>query len=353
MKSRSGRLHWILVDLRIAGVACVLALVALEARAHLSHQELHFLYEVNRARHDPPGWAAEYGLGSRTGGDGQPATLLGVAPRPPLAMNETLVDSSGFKAEEMAEFNYFLHQSQVGAPNGLWPNELVRNQFLYPLPMLVPDPDNPGLSYSFPDDFNSLESIACGSGPGNQNLTQAINALTLLIVDAGDPGLGHRVHLLAMNEFNTLFTESGAGYGASASADCRNYWAFHTGVTDPAGQFLTGVVFGDGDGDDLYDPGEGLAGVTVNVGAEQTTTNDAGGWSLSIADGTHAVSCQGGGFAGTAQALVAVAGANREVDCVSGFDGLVVDFVPEPPEALAAMAAILAVAALARRRRVA
>jgi len=46
-------------------------------------QELHFLYEVNRARHDPPAWAAEYGLGSQIGGDGMPVTLIGVEPRPP------------------------------------------------------------------------------------------------------------------------------------------------------------------------------------------------------------------------------------------------------------------------------
>ena len=74
-------------------------------------QELHFLYEVNRARHDPPAWAAEYGLGSQTGGDGLPTTLIGVDPRPPLALNTTLVNSARYKAQEMAINNYFGHQS--------------------------------------------------------------------------------------------------------------------------------------------------------------------------------------------------------------------------------------------------
>jgi hypothetical protein len=343
---------------RAAARACAalaaagLALLADAAGAHLTEQELHFLYELNRARSDPPGWAAEQGLGSRTGGDGQPTTLVGVEPRPPLAMNETLVDSSGFKAEEMAAANYFAHQSQV-APNFYHPNELVRNVFGYPLPFQVPAPG--GGFFLFSDDFNSVESIACGYGPGTQNLTQAIHALTLLIVDAGVPSLGHRTHLLATNEFNTIFSEAGAGYGNNNAANCRNYWAFHTGVTDPAGQFLTGVAFDDGDGDDLFDPGEGLAGVTVSVGATQTTTNDAGGWSLPADDGLHAVSCQGGGFAGTGSANVAVSGANRQVDCVSGFDGLYVDFVAvwEPPRTLSAALAGLAVVLLARRRRAA
>jgi hypothetical protein len=336
---------------RAALAAGGIALLASSAGAQLTEQELHFLYELNRARNDPPGWAVEQGLGSRTGGDGQPTTLVGVEPRPPLAMNEDLVGSSGFKAEEMAAANYFAHQSQVGAPNGLWPNELVRNVFGYPLPAQVPAPG--GGFFLFSDDFNSVESIACGYGPGTQNLTLAIHALTLLIVDAGVPSLGHRTHLLATNEFNSIFTEAGAGYGNNNAANCRNYWAFHTGVTDPAGQFLTGVAFDDGDGDDLFDPGEGLAGVTVNVGAEQTVTNDAGAWSLAVDDGTHAVSCQGGGFGGTGSAPVPVSGANRQVDCVSGFDGLYVDFVAvwEPPQALSGVVAVFLVAALARRSR--
>ena len=62
-----------------------------------------------------------------------------------------------------------------------------------------------------------------------------------------------------------------------------------------------------------------------------------------------------GGIAGTGSASVSVSGANRQVDCVSGFDGLFVDFVPvwEPPQALSATLAVLVVAALARRGRAA
>ncbi len=338
---------------RVALAVGGIAVVADGASAHLTEQELHFLYEVNRARHDPPGWAAEQGLGLRTGGDGQPTTLVGVEPRAPLALNETLVDSAGFKAEEMAASDYCEHQSQVGAPNGLWPNELVRG-LGYPLPINVPIPSGGGF-YVFADDTNGVESIACGYqiGGGIRDYSQAVNAVTGLIVDAETDTLGHRKHLLAIDEFNTVFTEAGPGYGFDPSSLLLNHWAFHTGVTDPAGQFLTGVAFGDGDGDDLFDPGEGLAGVTVNVGAGQTTTNDAGGWSLAVADGAHAVSCGGGGFAGTASASVSVAGANRQVDCVSGFEGLYVDFVAvwEPPQTLSATLALLVVCVLARRAR--
>jgi hypothetical protein len=331
-------------------VAGAVVLAPRGAAAQLSQQELHFLYELNRARHDPPAWAAEQGLGARTGGDGQPTTLVGVAPRPPLALNGVLVDSSGFKAEEMAANDYFAHQSAVG-PAFLWPNELVRNVFGYPLPAMVPAPG--GGFFVLPDDFNSLESLACGFGSGTSNLALAIHALTLLVVDAGVPSLGHRRHLLATDDFNSIFTEAGVGYGSDLAASCRNYWAFQTGVTDPPGRFLTGVAFQDGDGDDLFDPGEGLAGVTVSVGAAQTATDEAGGWSLEVAEGTHGVSCVGGGFAGTASALVPVSGASRQVDCVSGFDGLFVDFVAvwEPPRTLSAALALAAASLLARHSR--
>src|SRR5262249_22249090 len=149
---------------------------------------LHFLYEVNRARHDPPAWAAEYGLGAQTGGDGQPVTLVGVEPRPPVALNTTLVDSSRFKAQEMATNDYFGHQSQVGPPF-YWPNELVRTVFGYPLATQVPDPLGGAFFYTLPDDSNQIESISAGFGPGQNDQTQAINAVIGLIVDAGIPGL--------------------------------------------------------------------------------------------------------------------------------------------------------------------
>ena len=42
-----------------------------------------------------------------------------------------------FKAQELANFNYFAHQSQV-APDYYWPNELARNVFGYPLAATVP-----------------------------------------------------------------------------------------------------------------------------------------------------------------------------------------------------------------------
>ena len=331
----------------IVALGTTVAAVAVRA-ADPTAQELHFLYEVNRARHDPPAWAAEYGLGAQNGGDGQPVTLIGVEPRPPLALNTTLVNSARFKAQELATNNYFGHQSQVG-PNFYWPNELARNVFGYPLAMHVPDSCVPSC-YSLFDDANQIESLAAGYGSGTADRTKGVNVVIGLIVDSGVPSLGHRLHLLAMTDFNAVFVEAGPGYGVSLTADYVNYWAFHTGVKANVETFLTGVAFSDGNGNSLFDPGEGLAGVTVQAGLLFATTGATGGYSLLIPSGTHAVTCSGGGFGGTAAASVGVIGFNRELDCISGQAGAIVDFVPEPGAAALGLAAAAALLATRRLR---
>lgn len=324
------------------------ATVAVRA-ADPTAQELHFLYEVNRARHDPPAWAAEYGLGSQTGGDGMPVTLIGVAPRPPLALNMTLVGSARFKAQEMATNDYFDHHSMVG-PNFYWPNELVRDVFGYPLPMQMPAMCMMPNCYMMYDDSNQIESIAAGFGPDRFDLSQGVNAMIGLIMDTDYPNLAHRVHLLGMDDFNALFVEAGPGYGLSMAALYHNYWAFHTGMKASAETFLTGVVFHDGNGNSRFDPGEGLAGVTVQAGLFSAMTGATGGYSMAIPSGTHAVTCGGGGFDGSASASVGVTGFNREVDFISGRENAYLDFVSVPEPGAAALGLVAAAALVATRR---
>lgn len=324
----------------LAGAALVAGGLAEGAlAADPTDQEQLFVYEVNRARNDPPAWATEVGIDTLTGGDGELADLEGVTPMPPLAINGDLVASSRFHATEMADNNYFAHQSAV---TGDWPNKMARDAG-YPL------------WSTLADDANNIESISCGFGEGLSDQTQALNAVKLLIVDEGVPSLGHRIHLLGQGDFYSTFVEAGAGFGQNLSADCRNYWAFHTGLKDTVETFLTGVVYDDANGNDLYDAGEGLAGVTVDVDGTPTTTNAAGGWALAVADGSHTVAASGGGFAGSTQVSVPVSGANREVDFVSGMEGAFVDFmpVPEPASWLGQLAGLGTLGALARRRRAA
>ena len=129
------------------------------------------IYELNRARNNPARFDTENNLS---------VDLSGVAAQPPLAVNNNLVGFASFHAEEMATFNYFAHTSAV---TGDQPNKMARDNG-YPLPAF------------YPDAANNIESIAGGS-----SLTTALSVLTLLIVDAGVPSLGHRIHLLCMKFF--------------------------------------------------------------------------------------------------------------------------------------------------------
>jgi len=275
-----------------------------------------------------------------------------VLPRMPLAVNGYLASSARGHAQEMATYDYFAHQSAV---DGRWPNKMARDAG-YPLPYQLPAIG--GGFWLLPDgdaqtNGNQIESIAAGTGSGIYDYTNPINALAGLIVDSDTPSLGHRIHLLAMDDFNVLFREVGAGFGSDASAYYVNYWSAQTGVIDESDVFLTGVVYADVNPNHLYDVGEGLGGVTVNVSGTPVTTNAAGSWAVLVASGMHSVTCSGGGFVGTGSANVSVAGANREVDCISGFAGAYVDFVqvPEPPADAASLVALAALARRVRRRR--
>jgi hypothetical protein len=216
-----------------------------------------FVYELNRARHDPPAWAHEMGIDTQLGGDGSYATLVGVAPRMPLALNGFLVSSARGHAQEMATYDYFDHRSAV---DGRWPNQMARDAG-YPLPYELPAVG--GGFWLLPDgdaqtNGNQIESIAAGFGGGIFDYANPINALAGLIVDDGTPSLGHRVHLLAMDDFNVLFREIGTGFGSNVSAMYENYWSAQTGVIDESDTFLTGVVYADANANHLYDVGEGL-----------------------------------------------------------------------------------------------
>jgi len=263
-------------------------------------KEQLFIFELNRARHNPTQFQTENSLS---------VDLSAVAAQPPLAVNGDLTGSAGFKAQEMADNNYFAHESPISG----WPNALARS-FGY------------NLASFLDDNTNNIESIAAGFNPVT-DWTQPLTPLVTLIVDEGVPSLGHRIHLLAMNSFNQRFREIGVGYGSNSSSTLKNYWVIHTGFDDNDGPFLTGVVYSDANGNSRFDLNEGLSGVTVSVvGGIPTTTNSAGGWSIRSGSGSKTVQCSGGSFVGAGTANFTVGSDNLEVDFISGNSSGVVNF---------------------------
>lgn len=285
-------MKWILV------AVAVLFVTPLLAQQQPTAPEMAFIYELNRARSNPQRYDTENNLGG---------ILNGVAAQPPLALNLNLVESARFHAAEFGSAGYFDHQSAV---NGEWPNKMARDAG-YALPG------------GWSDTTNNIESIAATGTSGGSISYSAPDALKALIIDAGVPSLGHRIHLLAMNSFNQNFREIGTGYGTGAGwqtgINAAAYWAIHTGRHDSLETWLTGVVYNDVNSNGRYDEGEGLQGVTVTAtGLPSATTTVGGGWSIKAPAGTYNMTCNGGPFSGTSTASPTVAGDNIAVDFKNG-----------------------------------
>jgi uncharacterized protein YkwD len=234
------------------------------------------VYEINEARRDPDAFKAR--ASELTMPSGIPA-------RPPLAISPTLGSSSMFKANELADYGYFAHQSAV---TGIWPNRLARDHG-YPLPG------------GFADDVNNIESLHGGSP----------DPFWVLASFANSPS--HRRHIFGEGDFFGAHRQIGVGRSTN-----ENYWTVHTAYANPTDVFVTGVVYNDANGNGRMDRGEGLGGVTVSVNGTTTTTNAGGGYATKTTAGSRSVSASGGGFSGLSSTQVSVGSQNVGVDFVSG-----------------------------------
>lgn len=230
---------------------------------------VQMLYELNRSRWDP------------ASAPGVPVDAVPMA-RPPLAWNASLAEAASFHAGEMVEHGYVGHQSAV---TGIWPNELARSYGF-------------ALADAFPDESNGIESIHVGS----YTAAAAVASLTT--------SSGHRYHLYGVGGYG-VYDEAGVGRSSSV-------WVIQAAYTDNPRLFVTGVVYDDRDGDGLLDPGEGLAGITVDVGQWSTTTSPGGAYSVKVRRGDYTVTVSGAGFEGEATAQVSVRQTNVGAEFRSG-----------------------------------
>lgn len=263
--------------------------VAMAAPEDVTAEEQWFVYDLNRARWDPQGYAAEieaaypgaYGL----------SEAAGLLPQPPLAPNTSLYASSGFKSNEMAWYDYFAHKSPI---TGKWPNGLARS-YGYPLP-----------SYWSSND-NYIEVLWASNGGGSVPPPAAIfmdspyHTPILFQWTRHEIGVGHT---------DLCSTRGGSCRALSVNAASRTESA-------PWTLFVTGVAYDDANGNGRMDLGEGRSGVQVSAGGSSTTTNAGGGYSLMLPPGKHTISTSGAGF-GASTALVLVIGHNVGVDFEKG-----------------------------------
>ena len=215
-----------------------------------------------------------------------------VDPRPPLAMNPALLAIANGHSEDMYTNNYFSHTD----PNGTTAFQRMTNA---------------GYNY-----VSAGENMAAGT---DMTATQLED---FMMVDSGTPGRPHRVNLLDIFPFPPpAYEEVGVGYySGSASNSYGN--AFITedfGTAANAGPFLLGVVYDDANGNNFYDIGEGVSGVTItpSSGNYYAISSSSGGYAFPIGtSGTITVTASGNGF-GPITKTITLTGFNIELDFTS------------------------------------
>jgi len=150
---------------------------------------------LNKVRQAPGKFGKELGI-----------DLGDVKPRRALVWNDTLAKVAEEKALDMAKREYFDHVT----PDGLGINIQI-HEAGYKLPAAwVKDKKS-----------NYFESIAAGNATG-------VGAIRGLLVDEGDPNLGHRKQLLGLTEFQAGFKDIGIGFARAPKSKYRTYMSVVT-----------------------------------------------------------------------------------------------------------------------------
>lgn len=246
------------------------------------------LERVNRARLDPAGEAARFGIDLNEGVTGTPLTAT---PKQPLAFNPALTGAARSHAQDMLARDYFEHNS----PEGVSPFDRMTNA---------------GYVYQY-----AGENLAWRGTTGTLNEAQTLEQEHRdLFVDSNIAGRGHRVVMLRDN-----FKETGIGVVRGVfTQQATNYnslmWAEDFGARFNSPQFITGVVYNDSNSNGDYDFGEGVSNVPVIVNGVSTNTNSGGGYAIAVqGPGSYDMQFPSGG-----PVSVTVTTKNVKVDQVNG-----------------------------------
>ena len=270
----------------------VKAAVAYDSGNPTPEEQLVLEY-VNRARSNPIAEGQRLGIDIHEGLSNP--NLVG--PRPPLAMNKILLSIAEAHTRNMYNLNYFSHDD----PNGTTPfNRMTHAGYNYLL---------------------AGENMAAGVDQSAAELED------FMMVDSGTPGRPHRVNLL--NLYNSypcgsppcVYTEIGIGYYGTGqiNGDGLNSLITEDFGATSVGPFLLGVIYNDVNGNNFYDIGEGIGGVTITTsnGGYYAVSSSSGGYAVPVAtSGTITVTATGPGF-GPISRTITLTGTNLKVDFTS------------------------------------
>lgn len=205
--------------------------------------------------------------------------MSALTPAPPLAMNAKLLQSSRAHSQDMFTNRFQGHTGSNGST--------IQSRFTaagYSASFLA---ENVFSSAKSTEHGHAGFEVDWGSGSGGMQT-----------------GRGHRAIIHAG------FREVGIGIvegtnGSTGPQAITQDFAVMSGTVTP---FVTGVAYYDFNGNNFYDPGEGIGGVTVNVegAAWHAVTAASGGYAVPVPQraGTRTVTFSGPGFNSTATATL-------------------------------------------------
>ena len=127
-------------------------------------------------------------------------------------------------------------------------------------------------------------------------------------IDNGDgsgmqDGRGHRLAIMSIDRDYTnvglaVVAESDPGTEVGPLVTTGNFCSANTSYADHYNRFLVGTVWQDANNNDQYDPGEGMAGITVmpNSGTYYAVTANSGGYAFPITIGAYDITFSGSGI---------------------------------------------------------
>jgi hypothetical protein len=251
--------------------------------AQHSAQDQYLLELVNRARLDPGGEAARYGvdLGSIT-----------AASKQPLAGNTDLGEAAEGHSQWMLETDTFSHTGAGGSSAG---QRMA------------------AAGYTFTGSWAWGENIAWKGTTLTPEVTQFVADVHANLFRSP----GHRSNML-----NETFREAGIGVETGRFGSYNAVMATENFGRSGAAVFFTGVAFNDTDGSGFYTPGEGRGGVRVDLDstldsrAFTTTTATAGGYEVGVTAGTYDVTFSGDGLDNALKLTLSVGAENVKLDMI-------------------------------------
>lgn len=280
----------------LSGMPCLHAQTAGTRYDHgdpTAYEQL-MLEMINRARANPAAEAARLGIGLN---DGLRTGAISKGPKPPLAFNPKLISAARDHTRWMLGSGKFSHTGSGGSDDG---KRMA------------------AAGYVFSGSWSRAENISFGGTGGTPDmLTETLARHRDLFKSPG-----HRKNICGGDTRDIgIGLLAGRFQKGNAVLATQNF-ARSGSYPEP---LVTGVVFQDRDGDGFYDPGEGLAGVTVvpEGGSREAVTSASGGYAVPYSgdSGVLSVTFSGGSVGRPVQRGVERTGGNVKVDLLSGGRG--------------------------------